>query len=150
MLRWFALVLCLAISFTNFNVNEMALAQDQEQALQSLLADAAAAQSRGDFSAAAESYRKATELEPAVPEFWANLGLMYYETGRSADAIQSFKQAIRLNATLYVPQLFLGIEYLKTQKPDAAVPFLETATRLNSKDPLAELSLGKAYAKPEP
>ncbi len=146
MLRWFVLVLCPAISFTNFNGNEMALAQDQDQALQSLLADAAVAQSRGDFSGAAESYRKAVELKPAVPEFWANLGLMYYETGRSADAIESFKHAIRLNATLYVPQLFLGIEYLKTLKPDAAVPFLETATKLNSKDPLAELSLGKAYA----
>ncbi len=123
----------------------MALAQDQDQALQSLLADAAAAQSRGDFSAAAESYRKAVELKPAVPEFWANLGLMYYETGRSVDAIESFRHAIRLNASLYMPQLFLGIEYLKTLKPDAAVPFLETATKLNSKDPLAELSLGKAY-----
>ena len=141
-----ALALCLAIPFTNFNSTGMALAQDHEQVLQSLLADAAAAQSRGDFSAAAESYRKATELEPAVPEFWANLGLMYYEAGRSADAIQSFKQSIRLNATLYVPQLFLGIEYLKTQKPDAALPLLETATRLNPRDPLAELSLGKASA----
>jgi hypothetical protein len=49
--RWAALALCLAIPFTNFNVNGMALAQDHEQALQSLLADAAAAQSRGDFSA---------------------------------------------------------------------------------------------------
>jgi len=140
------LALCLAILFTNSNVNGTAVAQDHEQALQSLLADAAAAQSRGDFSAAAESYRKATELEPAVPEFWANLGLMYHEAGRSADAIQSFKQAIRLNPALYVPQLFLGIEYLKTQKPDAALPLLETATGLNPKDPLAELSLGKAYA----
>ena len=124
----------------------MAAAQDHDQVLQSLLADAAAAQARGDFSAAAESYRKAIELEPSVPEFWANLGLMYHEAGRSADAIQSFKQAIRLNKTLYVPQLFLGIEYLKAQKPDAALPLLETATQLNPKDPMAELSLGKACA----
>src|ERR1039458_9174274 len=63
------LALCLAIPFTNFNVSGMALAQDHEQVLQSLLDAAAAAQSRGDFSNAAESYRKATELEPAVPEF---------------------------------------------------------------------------------
>jgi len=141
------LALCLAVPFTNLNVSGTALAQDHEQVLQFLLDDAAAAQSRGDFSDAAESYRKATELEPAVPEFWANLGLMYYQAGKSAEAIQSFKQAIRLNATLYVPQLFLGIEYLKTQRPDAALPLLETATRLNPKDPLAELSLGKAYAQ---
>jgi len=144
--KWATLVLFLAVPFTIFNLNGTALAQDQEQVLQSLLTDAAGAQARGDFSAAAESYRKATELEPAVPEFWANLGLMYYELGRSAEAIQSFKEAIRLNASLYVPQLFLGIEYLKTQKPNAALPLLEAATRLNAKDPLAELSLGKAYA----
>ena len=147
MLRWFVLVLCLGISFASFNGSRLALAQDRDQALQSVLADAAAAQSRGDFSAAAESYRKATQLDPAVPEFWANLGLMYYQAGKSTEAIQSFKQAIRLKATLYVPQLFLGIEYLKTQQPDAALPLLETATRLNPKDPLAELSLGKAYAQ---
>jgi len=139
-------ILFLAIPFTMLYVSRIAVAQDQEQALRSLLAAAADEQARGDFSAAAESYRKATELDPAVPEFWANLGLMDYELGRSADAIQSFKQAIHLKPSLYVPQLFLGIEYLKTQKPEAALPLLETATKLNPKDPLAALSLGKAYA----
>jgi len=145
-MRTTVLALCLTIAFTNADVNAIVLAEAPAENIQSLLAEARAAQSKGDFSAAAEAYRKATELEPTVPELWTNLGLMYHEARRSADAIQSFKQAIRLNATLYVPQLFLGIEYLETQKPDAALPYLETATRLNPKDPQAELSLGKAYA----
>lgn len=144
--RWAALFVCLGLSFAVFNVSRMAFAQDQEQVLRSLVATAADEQARGDFGAAAESYRKATELEPGVAEFWANLGLMDYELGRSADAIESFKQAIHLKPSLYVPQLFLGIEFLKTQKPEAALPLLENATRLNAKDPLAALSLGKAYA----
>ena len=145
-MRWAHLTLCVAISFTSFTVNGAALAQDREQALQSLVAEASAAQGRGDFVSAAEAYRKATAIDPGIPELWANLGLMEHEAGRSAEAIQSFKQAVRLKPSLYVPQLFLGIEYLQAQKPDAALPFLETAAKLNPKDPQAEIYLGKAYA----
>lgn len=145
-MRRTTLALCLTISFTSFSVNGVAAAQDHEQALQSLVAEAGAAQARGDFVSAAEAYRKATAIDPGIPELWANLGLMEHEAGRSADAIQSFKQAVRLKPSLYVPQLFLGIEYLQAQKPDTALPFLETATKLNPKDPQAEIYLGKAYA----
>jgi tetratricopeptide (TPR) repeat protein len=145
-MRRSVLALCLTIAFTYPNVDAIVSAQEPVQTIQSLLAEARDAQSRRDFNAAADLYRKAAELDPSVPELWANLGLMYHESGKSGDAIQSFKQAARLNASLYVPQLFLGIEYLKIQKPDAALPYLETAARLNPKDPQAELFLGKAYA----
>lgn len=141
-----ALLLCAIVFMTSSITSGMALAQDREQAFQTLVTEARAAQTRGDFSSAADAYRKATQLDPSIPELWANLGLMEHEAGRSADAIQSFKQAVRLKPSLYVPQLFLGIEYLQAQKPDAALPFLETATRLNPNDPAAEISLGKAYA----
>jgi tetratricopeptide (TPR) repeat protein len=122
------------------------VAQDRDQTIRSLLADARAAQSRGDFTQAADAYRKAVALEPSVPELWANLGLMEHESGMSAEAIQSFKRAIRLNPSLFAPQLFLGIEYLKSKNPEAAVPFLENAEKLNPNDLQAALNLGKAYA----
>ncbi|MGO9433033.1 MAG: tetratricopeptide repeat protein [Terracidiphilus sp.] len=139
------LALCTAITLTISIVSVTAAAQDRDQTLQSLLADARAAQSRGDFSQAAEAYRKAVALEPSVPELWANLGLMDHESGMSSEAIQSFKRAIRLNPSLFVPQLFLGIEYLKSKNPEAAIPFLENAEKLNPNDLQAALSLGKAY-----
>jgi tetratricopeptide (TPR) repeat protein len=135
----------MAAAFTVLSVNEMARANAQTQSLQLLLAEAHDAQSRRDFSAAAESYRKATALDPLIPELWANLGLMYHEAGKPMDAIQSFQTAIRLNAALFVPQLFLGIEYLDSGKPKAALPHLECAAKLNPKDVQAELSLGRAY-----
>jgi tetratricopeptide (TPR) repeat protein len=138
-------VLCLAIAFTGSIVNAIASAEEPTQNLRSLLVEARDAQSRGDFNAAAESYRKAVQLEPSVPELWANLGLMYHESGKTAEAIRSFKEAIRLNSSLFVPQLFLGIEFLGSKNPEAAVPFLEKAEKLNPNDPQAPLNLGKAY-----
>jgi tetratricopeptide (TPR) repeat protein len=140
-----ALVLCLATAFTNSIVSVIAAAEEPAQNLQSLLAEARDAQSRRDFNAAAESYRKAVELEPSIPELWANLGLMYHESGKPAEAIRSFKEAIRLKPSLFVPQLFLGIEFLGAKNPEAAIPFLEKAEKLNPDDLQAALSLGKAY-----
>ena len=121
------------------------MAQDPDETVRSLLAEARVAQSRGDFAQAAGAYRKAVALEPSVPELWANLGLMEHESGMSAEAVQSFKRAIRLNPSLFVPQLFLGIEYLKSKNPEAAIPFLENAEKLQPNDLQAALNLGKAY-----
>ena len=139
------LALCLAIAFATSDVTAIVFADAREQNLQSLLADAATAQSRGDFASAAEFYREATEIDPSVPELWANLGLMDHQIGKSSDAIQSFKHAIRLNPNLFVPQLFLGMEYLAAKNPAAALPYLETAEKLGPDDLQAALSLGSAY-----
>jgi predicted Zn-dependent protease len=145
-MRRTVLALCLAIAFTNSIVNAVARAEEPAQTLQSLLAEARDAQSRRDFAAAAESYRKAVLLEPSVAELWANLGLMVHESGNTEEAIHSFKEAIKLNPSLFVPQLFLGLEYLEAKNPEAAIPFLEKAERLNPNDVQAVLNLGKAYA----
>jgi tetratricopeptide (TPR) repeat protein len=138
--------LCLAAAFANSNVSVAAAAEEPAQTLQSLLAEARDAQSRRDFNAAAEAYRKAVELEPSIPELWANLGLMYHEAGKPAEAIRSFKEAIRLKPSLFVPQLFLGIEFLGAKNPEAAIPYLEKAEKLNPNDLQAVISLGKAYS----
>jgi Tfp pilus assembly protein PilF len=54
---------------------------------ESLLTSAQQAQARGDFQSAAESYRQASALHPEIAELKANLGLMYYQTGKDADLI---------------------------------------------------------------
>ena len=81
------LALCLTIAFTNLNVNAMVFADAPAETIQSLLAEAAAAQARGDFRSTAEAYRKATELEPSIPELWARPGLMYHAVGGRFEVI---------------------------------------------------------------
>src|SRR5215468_5043398 len=139
-----ALTLCL-MAFAITSVNATVFSQTAEQTIQHLLAEAHAAQSRKDFRSAADAYRRATELDPSIPELWANLGLMDHEMGESSDAIRCFNKAIRLNPTLFVPQLFLGIEYLGAKNPEAALPYLERAEKLNPSDAQAALFLGRAY-----
>lgn len=118
----------------------------QAQDLQTLVAEAQAAQSRRDFGAAADYYRKAVDIDPSIGELWANLGLMQHEVGRTTDAMGSFKQAIRLKPTLFVPQFFLGLEYLSNQDPGAAIEHFEKAKQLNPRDEQVELYLGRAEA----
>jgi tetratricopeptide (TPR) repeat protein len=144
-MRITALVLCAAIASTHFAVKAIAYAEPT-QTIQSLLAEARAAQSRGEFNVAAECYRKAVALDPSVAELWANLGLIDHESGKHEEAIRSFKEAVKLNSTLFVPQLFLGLEYLESKKPETAVPFLEEAEKLNPDDLQVAMNLGKAYA----
>jgi tetratricopeptide (TPR) repeat protein len=122
-------------------------AEDSETSLRALVSEAAAAQARRDFRAAAEAYRKAALLAPTVPELWANLGVMDHEIGKSSEAISSFQHALRLNPKLFVPQLFLGIEYLAANNPAAALPHLEAAEQLNPGDLQSALSLGSTYEK---
>ena len=119
---------------------------DQSQGLNSFLATAQQALARKDYSAAADSYRKALKVSPNAAELWADLGLMDHETGSFAEAIKSFTEAARLDPSLYVPQLFLGIDYLELNRAETAIPFLQNAEKLNPADPQASLTLGRALA----
>ncbi len=113
---------------------------------ESLLASAQQAQTRGDFESAAEFYRKAIAIHPEIAELKANLGLMYYQTGKDQQAIEAFLESIRLKRSLFVPNLFLGLDYVKLKRFSEALPYLKQATLSNPKDIQAPLALGQAYA----
>ena len=113
--------------------------------LEMLLANAQTAQSSGNFAEAAAGYKRAIELEPAMPQLWANLGLVEHQRGNYSEAISSFLHANRLNPSLYVPNLFLGIDYGHTGRGQMAIPYLRSAERINKADPQAPLALGRVY-----
>jgi tetratricopeptide (TPR) repeat protein len=139
-------IACIALLGAISTMAISAMQADNGPDLQSLLAEAQQAQSRSDFSRAAECYRQAVKLSPDTPELWANLGLMYHQNGESSEAIKSLKEAIRLNPSLFVPHLFLGIENLKLERAEAAIPFLLKAEQIKPGDPQVPLALGRAFA----
>ncbi len=112
---------------------------------ESLVSAAQKAQVAKDYVSAANAYRQAAKIQPAMPELWANLGLMEQEAGDIPGAILSFQQANHLKPSLYVPNLFLGIDFQRAGKAAAAIPFLIKAEKLNQTDPQTPLALGRAY-----
>ena len=86
------------------------------------------------------------QLRPDIPELRANLGLMLYQAGDYAEAIESFHAALERKPSLYVPHLFLGLAYLRTGRTKDAIPLLAKAEGMNAADPLPALSLGRAYS----
>jgi predicted Zn-dependent protease len=129
-----------------FCVYPGAMFSQQSGQLESLLASAKEAQARRDFEAAAEYYRQGVALQPVVAELHANLGLMYYQTGKDEQAIDAFLQAIRLKPRLFVPNLFLGLDYLKLKRPNEAIPYLKRAALSEPTDAEVQLALGRAFA----
>lgn len=136
--RTLSLVL-LAESFFGFGQ------QPPASRLESLVAEAQQAQAAHDYAGAEKAYKQALQIEPSMPELWANLGLMQQEAGNIASAVSSFQQANHLNPSLYVPNLFLGNDYVRTGKAPEAISFLTRAEKTNKTDPQAPLALGRAY-----
>ena len=119
--------------------------QSDSSQFEVLLANARSAQSSGNFEEAAADYKQAIELQPGVPQLWANLGLMQHLNGNYIEAIASFNHAVRINSSLYVPNLFLGIDNAHLGHIESSIPFLIKAERLNENDPQAPLALGRVY-----
>jgi tetratricopeptide (TPR) repeat protein len=122
------------------------LAFSQEPEFESLLSSAQQTQARGDFESAAGFYRKAVAIHPEIAELRANLGLMYYQTGKDEQAIAVFRQAISLKPSLFVPNLFLGLDYVKLKRFNDALPHLKRASLSNPTDIQVPLALAKAYS----
>jgi tetratricopeptide (TPR) repeat protein len=117
----------------------------QQTQFESLLASAQQAQAKGDFQSAAEFYKQSVVIHPEIPELRANLGLMYYQTGKNDQAAEAFLAALRLNPALFVPNLFLGLDYVKLKRFDHAIPYLKRAAISKPQDIQAQLALGDAY-----
>ena len=138
---WVVVVCCLVpIALDGFAFSQ------QPSEYESLLASAQQAQARSDFQAAAGFYRQAVSIHPEIPELRANLGLMYYQTGKDEQACEAFRQALRLKPGLFVPNLFLGLAYVKLKRFSEAIPFLKQATLAKSTDVQVQIALGQAYA----
>jgi tetratricopeptide (TPR) repeat protein len=113
--------------------------------LEHLSLQAQEAQSRGDYSGAAATYRQILKIRPDLAEARANLGLMHHLLGEYTEAIQDFEAAVRQKPQLFTPNLFLGLDLLRLRQPLRAVTFLERASQLNPSDEQATLGLAQAY-----
>ena len=75
---------------------------------------------KGYYDEAADSFLKATKLNPKNPDAFYGLGGIYNYQNKHEAAAQTFKTVIRLDPTHFNARYSLGFTYEKLGKPELA------------------------------
>ncbi len=101
-------------------------------------------QQAGLLDAAEREYRTILQLQPGVPEVYADLGLIYYAQSKFGDSAQAFATAGKLKPGMRGVSLWLGIDYVKLNQSRRSIPLLREAVGLDPADKQAQSWLGTA------
>ncbi len=115
------------------------------------LLGASSAQS-GQFEAAEQAFRKATELAPRQPLLFNNLGNVLQQLGRAGEAIECYAKAIQLKPDYADAHYNKGLALAELDKLDDASASYRQALKLRPDYPEALLNLGnvlKQQNRPE-
>lgn len=99
---------------------------------------------RGDASAAARGYERATEVRPSDARLFVNLGLARAAAGDPAQAATAYARALTLDPAQPLALVNLGIAREALGDQQAAVAAYQRALSLNAFEPLALANLGTA------
>lgn len=109
--------------------------------LKSYELELAVAFSKADRSDNAIALLKDFPNDPGARE---ELGRLYLESSRAADAVPEFQAAVELSPTP-ANQLALASAYLKNNQPDLAAPILEKALAANPNDYDLRMAVGRIH-----
>ena len=105
-------------------------------------------QQQGDLSAAEDAFKKALKLEvhrPArVNVVRFNLGRLYLQTGRPAEAMNLLGTYHQLAQPTFASRYWLGVAHRRAGYPRWAITNLLAAVKLNQRSPAAHNQLGLA------
>ncbi|MGH9342145.1 MAG: tetratricopeptide repeat protein [Terriglobia bacterium] len=107
-----------------------------------LMIQAKEAEERHDFLGAAGIYQRLLKTNPNQPDVLQHLGLVYYLSGRFAQAIPPLKEAVELDPSLWGSELFLGISYYRSGEFERAATSLRQTMTLQPDLPEAEFWYG--------
>ncbi len=145
---FFSLVLAFVLT-----VASVGSAADQPS-LPTLTPDAKQAAERGlilfrnnQFAEAKKEFEKMTQLAPAHPMGWANLGSAEFRLGQTKEAEEHLKKAVQLDPTAAQAWLTLGILYYQKNDLDAGLAALSEAVYHDPNNASAHLYLGVLVRK---
>ena len=134
-------MLCLSCSCLSAQQGDDVLVQRYSQA-------GAAALAEKRYPEAEKAYEKLRQLEPGTAEVHANLGLVYFEQKKFAQAVPVLRQALKLKPNLPNAEYFLAMSLSETGRYTEALPGLQNGFR-RARDPglkrLVGLHLERAY-----
>ena len=109
--------------------------------VQSLYAQAKAAQRKGDISTAIAKYRAMLKLAPNLAAAYNNLGALYFDQGDYAQAAQTLRRGLEFNHDMPTASAILGMSYLRLGQNQQAKGPLEVALKASPSDNNAEMAL---------
>jgi tetratricopeptide (TPR) repeat protein len=84
---------------------------------------------RGDWKAAAESFRKGIEVAPTEPSLHHKLGTALALQGDGRGAVEEFERTIALDPSFSKAQYSLGVILASTDQPSAAIQHFQAALK---------------------
>lgn len=103
---------------------------------------------QGNYEEAEKDFEKLRELQPAMAEVHANLGLIYFQERKFEQAVPALRQALKLKPGLPKTGTLLAMSLAELGRYSEALPGLERGFR-QSADPAAKrmcgLQLERAY-----
>lgn len=119
-----------------------------EDAIERYAEEGQTALAQGNYPEAEKAYEKLRELQPAMAEVHANLGLIYFQEKKFEQAVPALRQALKLKSSLPRTETLLAISLSELGRYEEALPGLEKAFRQSS-DPairrMCGLQLLRAY-----
>ncbi len=108
-----------------------------------------AQRTKGDALGAANTYRKAIEIEPNDPRLYLNLGVALAQAQDYTGAVEAYRRSLALNNRQPLVFVNLGISLAAAGDKAGAIEAYLAATRLNSREALAWFNLANVYFQQE-
>lgn len=131
------------IALDTTNINGPKLPQDLKA--DDLIAAGQSALQNHNSQAAADAFKRATELDPKNKYAWNGLGAAYMGLQRYEDSIAAFKKQLELNPYDSYANGGIGYAYAADRNWPAAVAAFQKQLEVNPLDPTAHAALANAY-----
>lgn len=96
----------------------------------------------GEVKLAIEWLRAATDVDPALPDAWANLGVALRRDGQLQEAEAAYRLSVELDPDFFPGYQNLVALYQLRGEPDAADLLLEVLGRRSTRNPFVYLAVG--------
>lgn len=101
---------------------------------------------KGDLPNALKHWEEASRTNPFDPDYFFNLGVVYFELKKYIECIDSLTRTLAICPIYYKAHLILGTAYLKIRKFENSKKHIEKSLRFNKNNMLAFLNLGAVYS----
>lgn len=131
----------LSCSLATVGATLLAAQQTVSPEVQALYQHARSAQAANDNAGAVADYLKIIHLDPKLGAAYNNLGRLYYNMGRFADAVPILLRGLRIDPTMHPAEIILGASYYQIGSFDKAARSLEAALKALPDDRFARITL---------